>query len=82
MGELHYAQTSGATPIFFYAQTFIGKRTNGEESFDSHPPFGLTRTGTASSQSPTPLLTTSPKVDEGVDIKKNVLEHLFLDIFL
>ena len=58
MGELQYAQTSSATRIFFYVQTFIGNRTNGEESFDSHPHFGLTRTGTASSQSPTPLLTT------------------------
>ncbi len=38
MGELQYAQTSGATRIFFYVQTFIGNRTNGEESFDSHPP--------------------------------------------
>ena len=38
-------------------QTFIDNRTNGKESFDSHHPFGLTRTGTASSQSPTPLLT-------------------------
>ena len=55
MGELKYAQTSGATRKFFYVQTFIGNRTNGEESFDSHPPFGLTWTGTASSQSPTPL---------------------------
>ena len=58
MGELQYAQMSGATRIFFYVQTFIGNRTNGEESFDSHPPFGLTWTGTASSQSPTPLLST------------------------
>ena len=58
MGELQYAQTSGATRIFFYVQTFIGNRTNGEESFDSYPPFGLTWTGTASSQSPTPLLST------------------------
>ena len=59
MGELQYAQASGATRIFFYVQTFIGNWTNGEESFDSHPLFGLTRTGTASLQSPTPMLTTS-----------------------
>ena len=59
MGELQYAQTSGATRIFFYVQTFIGNRTNREESFDSHPPFGLTWTGTASSQIPTPLLSTT-----------------------
>ena len=39
MGELQYAKTSGATRIFFYVQTFIGNRTNGEESFDSYPPF-------------------------------------------
>ena len=56
MGELQYAQTSGATHIFFYVQAFIGNWTNGEEYFDSHPPFGLTWTGTASLQSPTPLL--------------------------
>ena len=48
MGELQYAQTSGATRIFFYVQIFIGNRTNGEESFDSYPPSGLTWTGTAS----------------------------------
>ena len=59
MGELQYALTSGATRIFFYVQTLIGNRTNGEESFDSLPPFGLTRTGTASSKSPTLLLTTT-----------------------
>ena len=58
MGKLQYAQTSGATNIFFYVQTFIGNQTNGGKSFDSHPPFGLTRTETASMQSPTPLLTT------------------------
>ena len=58
MGELQYAQTSGDTRIFFYVQTFIGNRNNGEESFDSHPHFGLTGTGTSSSQSPTPLLPT------------------------
>ena len=38
MGELQFALTSGPTRIFFYVQTFIGNRTNGEESFDSHPP--------------------------------------------
>ena len=58
MGELQYAQTSGATRIFFYVQTFIGNRTNGEESFDSYPPFGLTWTGAASLQSLTHLLST------------------------
>ena len=46
MGELQYAQMSGATCIFFYVQTIIGNQTNGEESFDSHPPFALTWTGT------------------------------------
>ena len=42
MGELQYAQTSGATHIFFYIQIFIGNRTNKEDSLDFHELFGLT----------------------------------------
>ena len=38
MGDWQYAQKRSATRIFFYGQTFIGNRTNREESFDSHPP--------------------------------------------
>ena len=58
MSELQYAQTNGATHIFFYVQTFIGNRRNRQDSFDSHPPFGQTGYGTALSQSPIPLLPT------------------------
>ena len=42
MGELQYAQISGATHIFLFAETFIGNQTNAEEYFDSVPPPGLT----------------------------------------
>ena len=56
MGELQYAQISGATCVLFYVQTLFGNRTNVEESFDLEATFGLTRAGTASSQSPNPLV--------------------------
>ena len=39
MCNVQYAQTSGATRIFFYVQTFIGNWTNTEESFNSVPPL-------------------------------------------
>ena len=39
MGALQNAQTSGATCLFFYVQTFIGNRTNAEDSFDSFEPL-------------------------------------------
>ena len=55
MVKLQYAQTNSATYIFFWVQTFMGNRTNKKESYNSHPTYGLTLTGTVSSQCPTPV---------------------------